>query len=59
MSRLIGFFSGGLEWTSSLEENFTKRIDLRANFLAAVTLSTSMKHLRVENSHRGAFRVPA
>lgn len=48
-----------LNGSSSLEENFPKRIDLRTNFLAAVTLSTAMKHLRVEKNHRGAFRIPA
>jgi hypothetical protein len=29
----------GLEWKFKLEENFTKRIDFRTNFLAAVTLN--------------------
>ncbi len=47
---------GGLNGSSSLE-NFTKRIDFRTNFLAAVTLSTSMKYLKVENNHRGVFRI--
>jgi hypothetical protein len=51
--------AGGLKGSSSLEENFTKRIDFQTNFLAAVTLSTSMKHLKVENNHRGAFRIRA
>jgi hypothetical protein len=51
--------SGGLNGSSSLEENFTKRIDFRTNFLAAVILSTSMKHLKVENNPRGAFRIRA
>src|ERR1700682_5093274 len=50
--------AGGLNRSSSLE-NFTKRIDFRTNFLAAVTLSTSMKYVRVENNHRGAFRICA
>jgi hypothetical protein len=50
---------GGLHGSSSLEENFTKRIDLLANFLAAVTLSTAMNHLKVEKNHRGALRIPA
>jgi DNA-binding helix-hairpin-helix protein with protein kinase domain len=50
--------TGGLNGSSSLE-NFTKRIDFRTNFLAAVTLSTSMKYVRVENNHRGAFRICA
>src|SRR6202030_4286655 len=49
---------GGLNGSSSLE-NFTKRIDFRTNFLAAVTLSTSMKYVKVENNHRGAFRICA
>ena len=49
------FGSGGLNGSSSLEENFTKRVHFRTNFLAAVTLSTSMKHLKVGNNHRGAF----
>ena len=31
----------------------------RMSFLAAVILSTSMKHLKVENNHRGAFRIRA
>ena len=48
----------GLNGSSSLE-NFTKRIDFRPNFLAAVTLSTSMKCVKVENNHRGAFRICA
>src|ERR1700730_291821 len=51
--------AGCLNGSSSLEESFTKRIDFRTNFLAAVTLSTSMKHLKVENNHRGAFRIRA
>jgi hypothetical protein len=50
--------TGGLNGSSSLE-NFTKRIDFRTNFLAAVTLSTSMKYVKVENNHRGAFRICA
>ena len=50
--------TGGLNGSSSLE-NFTKRIDFRTNFLAAVTLSTSMKNVKVENNHRGAFRICA
>jgi serine/threonine protein kinase len=41
---------GGLNGSSRLEENFTKPIDFRTNFLAAVTLSTSVKHLKVENN---------
>ena len=45
--------AGGLNGSSSLE-NFTKR-----NFLSAVTLSTSMKYPKVENNHRGAFRIRA
>jgi hypothetical protein len=49
---------GGLNGSSSLE-NFTKRIDFRTNFLAAVTLSISMKYVKVENNHRGAFRIRA
>ena len=48
----------GLNGSSSLE-NFTERIDFRTNFLAAVILSTSMEYLKVENSHRGAFRICA
>ena len=48
----------GLNGSSSLG-NFTKRIDFRTNFLAAVILSTSMEYLKVENSHRGAFRICA
>ena len=50
--------TGGVNGSSSLE-NFTKRIDFRTNFLAAVTLSTLMKYVRVENNHRGAFRICA
>jgi len=50
--------AGGLNGSSSLE-NFTERIDFRTNFLAAVILSTSMEYLKVENSHRGAFRICA
>jgi hypothetical protein len=50
--------TGGLNGSSSLE-NFTKRIDFRTNFLAAVTLSTSMKYLKLENNHRGPFRICA
>ena len=50
--------TGGLNGSSNLE-NFTKRIDFRTNFLAAVTLSTSMKCVKVENNHRGAFRICA
>jgi hypothetical protein len=49
---------GEVNGSSSLE-NFTKRIDFRTNFLAAVTLSTSMKYVKVENNHRGAFRICA
>jgi hypothetical protein len=51
--------AGGLNGSSSLDENFTQRIDFRTNFLAAVTLSTSMKNLKVDNNHRGAFRIRA
>jgi hypothetical protein len=50
--------AGGLNGSSSLE-NFTKRIGFRTNFLSAVTLSTSMKYPKVENNHRGAFRIRA
>ena len=50
--------AGGLNGSSSLE-NLTERIDFRTNFLAAVILSTSMEYLKVENSHRGAFRICA
>jgi DNA-binding helix-hairpin-helix protein with protein kinase domain len=50
--------TGGLNGSSSLE-NFTKRIDFRTNFLAAVTPSTSMKYLKGESNHRGAFRICA
>jgi PAS domain S-box-containing protein len=50
--------AGGLDGSSSLE-NSTKRIDFRTNFLAAVTPSTSMKHLKGESNHRGAFRICA
>ena len=48
----------GLNGSSSLE-NLTERIEFRTNFLAAVILSTSMEYLKVENNHRGAFRICA
>ena len=51
--------AAGLNGSSSLDENFTKGIDFRTNFLAAVTLSTSMKNLKVDNNYRGAFRIRA
>jgi hypothetical protein len=50
--------AGGLDGSSSLE-NSTKWIDFRTNFLAAVTPSTSMKYLKGESNHRGAFRICA
>src|SRR4029077_15118301 len=49
---------GGVNGRSRLE-NLTERIDFRTNFLSAVILSTSMEYLKVENSHRGAFRICA
>jgi len=53
------FGISGSDGSSRLEENFTKRIDFPTNFLAAVTLSTSMKNLKVGNNHRGVFRMRA
>ena len=50
--------AGDLNGSSTLE-NISERIDFRTNFLAAVILSTSMEYLKVENSHRGAFRICA
>ena len=47
---------GEVNGSASLE-NFTKRIDFRTNFLAAVILSTSIKYLKIKNNYHKTFRI--